>query len=164
MQNRSNPPSYSIDTRRSVEECVNFQQILGHFDPRNWSRPSANSMMVTVVLMMKKRKLSYSRLSVMFSVYKKVTHPARKYFWRDINMAVKVVTESWHLTVISKFTAQRQSTILKHAILLVCRIEATESIRAHNLMTMKLLLLELARCLVTLSAKRQSYKKYILCL
>jgi hypothetical protein len=70
-------------------------------------------------------------------------------------MAVKVVTECWHLTVISKSTAQRHSTILKHSMFLVCRIEATESIRMPNFMRMKFLPLELDRCLVTLSGKRQ---------
>jgi hypothetical protein len=156
--------SYCIDIRHRAEECVIVEQNLGHFDRYSWSRPTARSVTVAVMLKMKKIKLTYSRLSIMFSVYRKVTHSARKYFRRGISMAVNVVVECWHLIVVSKSKAKRHSTILKHVMFLACRMEASESVRKPNSTRTKPLLLELAWCLVTLSGKWQSYKTYILCI
>jgi hypothetical protein len=59
-------------------------------------------------------------------------------------MAVKVVIELWHLAVVSKSTAQRHSNILKQAMFLVCKDEATESVRLPNRMRTNLLFLEWA--------------------
>lgn len=68
-------------------------------------------------------------------------------------MPVNVATECWHPTLVSKSTTKRQRTILKHAMFLVCRIKATESVRMPNLIRMKFLLIELTWRLVTLSGK-----------